>query len=388
MPRTAQFMTAFVAGLVLAAGSISASAADFSSQIKAIKSVGREGAGNAAAALAVKQLQSASVSDLTHLLGAFEGASPLAANYLRGAIEAIIDQQISQKIALPTSDLEAFVRDVKQDPRARRLAYEILLRVDSAAEARIIPDMLTDPSPDFRRDAVARLINAAKTAEGAAAIKTYRQALGGATDSDQVKEIAEAIRKAGEKVDLVSHFGFLTSWRIIGPFDNTKFVGFDAKYPPEETIDLDAKLEGQLGEVTWGEITTDDEYGIVDVAKSVSPYKGAVMYLTTTFDVATARNVDLRFGTPNAWKLWVNGELLFGRDEYHRGMAIDQYRVPAKLKAGKNVVLLKLCQNEQEDSWAQRYQIQIRVCDASGIAIHPVAALPARSTRLTAIKAD
>ena len=68
----------------------------------------------------------------------------------------------------------------------------------------------------------------------------------------------------------------------------------------------------------------------------------------------------------------MNGEFLFGRDEYHRGMAIDQYRVPAKLKAGKNVILLKLCQNEQEDDWAQRYQIQIRVCDPSGVAVLPV----------------
>ena len=75
---------------------------------------------------------------------------------------------------------------------------------------------------------------------------------------------------------------------------------------------------------------------------------------------------------PNAWKLWLNGKYLFGRDEYHRGMAIDQYRVPAKLKAGKNVILLKLCQNEQDDDWAQRYQIQIRVCDPSGVAVLPV----------------
>ena len=96
------------------------------------------------------------------------------------------------------------------------------------------------------------------------------------------------------------------------------------------------------------------------------------MYLATSYDAAADRAVEFRFGTPNAWKLWVNGKFLFGRDEYHRGMAIDQYRVPAKLQAGKNVILLKLCQNEQDDDWAQRYQIQIRVCDPSGVAVLPV----------------
>jgi len=75
----------------------------------------------------------------------------------------------------------------------------------------------------------------------------------------------------------------------------------------------------------------------------------------------------------------VNGKLLFGRDEYHRGMAIDQYTVPVRVKKGQNVILLKLCQNEQTDSWAQRYQIQLRVCDASGIAVRPVAARAVRT---------
>ena len=63
-------------------------------------------------------------------------------------------------------------------------------------------------------------------------------------------------------------------------------------------------------------------------------------------------------------------------------MAIDQYRVPAKLKAGKNVILLKLCQNEQEDDWAQRYQIQIRVCDPSGVAVLPLKSDSQKTTGL------
>ena len=82
--------------------------------------------------------------------------------------------------------------------------------------------------------------------------------------------------------------------------------------------------------------------------------------------------VDIRLGTPNAWKLWVNGQLLFGRDEYHRNMQIDQYRVRTPLKKGRNVLLLKVCQNEQPEDWAQRWQYQVRVCDAAGAAVLPV----------------
>jgi hypothetical protein len=177
------------------------------------------------------------------------------------------------------------------------------------------------------------------------------------------------LKALGDKVDLQKHFGFLTKWRIIGPFDNKMFIGFEAVYAPEKSVDLAAKLQGQSGEVSWAEISTADDFGILDIAKSVAPHKGAVMYLATTFNSDRDRAVEVRLGTPNAWKVWVNGQFAFGRDEYHRGMAVDQYRVKATLKAGDNVILVKLCQNEQTEDWAQRYQLQLRVSDSSGIAI-------------------
>ncbi len=343
--------------------------------IKAIKAVGNEGKGNAAALSAVTQLQKDSTTaDLPALLDAFTGASPLAANYLRNVVEAVADRETAAGNSLPGDRLRAIVFDTQRDPRARRLAYEILAKVDADAGDEIIPQLLQDPSPEFRRDAVQRLIDqSAELKDDQLKLTAFRKALLGATDEDQVKEIAKGIRTLGDDVNLVQHFGFLTDWKIIGPFNNRDFVGFAESYAPEEKIDFNAKLMGQLGDVSWGDITTGHEFGIIDIAKTISPYKGAVMYLTTTFDSASARDVQFRFGTPNAWKIWVNGKYLFGRDEYHRGMAIDQYTVPAKLKQGKNVILLKLCQNEQDDSWAQRYQIQFRVADASGVAIHSAA---------------
>jgi hypothetical protein len=373
------------AAAILAAASATR-AAETDELISQIKAVGNEGAGNEAATKAVAALSAGPVSTLSEILAGFGGASPLAANYLRSAVETVADRQLADGEKLPAKILEQLIKDGKQDPRARRLAYELLLRVDKSAEARLIPGMLLDPSPEFRRDAVQQLIAQAGTkgTEDKAAKILYRKALSGATDEDQVKKISKALKGLGETVNLVEHFGFLTAWKIVGPFNNTKFVGFNEVYPPESKIDLAAKLEGQKGEVAWGDISTEHEFGIVDIAKSVAPHKGAVMYLTTEFDAKSARDVEFRFGTPNAWKLWVNGKLLFGRDEYHRGMAIDQYSVPAKLKAGKNVILLKLCQNEQEDDWAQRYQIQLRVCDSSGIAVRAVAAQAAKTDKRVA----
>ena len=45
---------------------------------------------------------------------------------------------------------------------------------------------------------------------------------------------------------------------------------------------------------------------------------------------------------------------------------LDQYVAPFELKKGKNTILLKICQNEQEESWAQRWEFQFRITDPTG----------------------
>ena len=48
---------------------------------------------------------------------------------------------------------------------------------------------------------------------------------------------------------------------------------------------------------------------------------------------------------------------------------MDQYVSTGVLKPGRNVILLKVCQNEQDQSWAQDWKFQLRVCDATGTAV-------------------
>lgn len=343
--------------------------------LQTIKQVGPEGQGNVEAAEAVRELSTADAKVLPVILVGFDEANPLAANWIRSAFETIASRQLSQGDALPAVEMERFVLDQKQDPRARRLASEWLAKVDDTVADRLIPGMLLDPSAELRRDAVTRHIEQAqsyqKQKETAKAIAEYQLALKGATDEDQVKAIVEPLAKHGQEIDVPSHYGFVTTWQIVGPFDNTDKKGFDVAYPPEESIDLDKSFEGQKGEVKWVKVSTDHNRGIVDIAKELAPHKGAVMYAYAEFTGSQQQPIELRLGTPNAWKIWLNGELLFGRQEYHRGMKLDQYRVSATLQKGRNTILLKVCQNEQTDSWAQRYQFQLRVCEPSGIAVTP-----------------
>jgi hypothetical protein len=47
-------------------------------------------------------------------------------------------------------------------------------------------------------------------------------------------------------------------------------------------------------------------------------------------------------------------------------MAVDQYVGRGRLKKGRNEVLLKICQNDQKEDWAQSWSFQARLCDALG----------------------
>jgi len=360
--------------VVFLMNTLPADAAEPAGLISTIKSVDKKAKGNPEAGRAVAELSRAEPAVLLPVLAAFQDANPLAANYLRSVVETIVDRAIDNKKTLPRKPLESFITDRKNNPQARRLAFEILQRVDVTVVDRLIPGMLTDPSPLFRRDAVARLLDLAerlnKEGQQDLAGTLYKRALQGATDDDQVRAIAKPLQKMGEKLDLPRHFGFLTQWHIVGPFDNTGSKGFNVVYPPEKQVDLKAKLQGKLGPAGWKQYRTTDDFGILDIAKQISPYKGAVMYCTTVFTTKAPRSLQFRLGTPNAWKLWVNGRLVFANEEYHRGMKLDQYSVPVTLRAGSNSILLKICQNEQDQDWAQRYQFQIRTCNVSGIAVH------------------
>jgi hypothetical protein len=48
----------------------------------------------------------------------------------------------------------------------------------------------------------------------------------------------------------------------------------------------------------------------------------------------------------------------------------DQYRVPAKMKEGRNTLLLKIC-NDDNEKFVKEYRFQLRVCDSTGVAVHP-----------------
>ena len=351
-------------------GVINAQAETLDANLKTLQSVGKEGLGNSAATVAWQEVASVDAELIPTILSSIDGDNPLSANWIRAAVDAIA----SRHEKLPLNDLEVFLADVRHDPRARRLAWELIQDRESERAEEIIRGMLDDPSVELRYDAVDRLIREADREKGSpAATELLRQALGAARDVNQVKKITSDLQEIGDEIDLQQHFGFLSNWYVVGPFDNSGGQGFAKIYPPEKSVDIQATYDGKDGPVSWHQFLTADPYGMVDINKAIpgpgDGLKEVVAYAFTTITFSTEQVAEVRLGCKNAWKIWVNGSLLFERDEYHRGMRIDQYRLPVKLNKGSNTLLVKLCQDGQTKDWTKQWQFQLRLCDATGTAI-------------------
>ena len=357
------------ASLLLAA---SARGEDVASLTASVRAVEPRGHRHAPAISAAKSLAKLDGTHLIAVLEGMDGAGPLATNWLRSVVEVIVDREKAAGRKLPLTELEKFMFDRSHSPRPRRLAYELITAEDEAAGASLIPKFIDDPSVELRREAVAQLLTEAEKAlktDRPAAERLYRQALTAARDDDQVRLAADQLKTLGQPVDLARHFGFITRWKLVGPFDNTDKKGYPVAYPPEKELKLDATYDGKTGKVGWIDHTTADEYGRVDVNKALGKSMGAAAYAVATFRSPSDLATEVRAGSSNAIKVWVNGALVYGVEIYHANVSMDQYIGSIRLRPGENTLLVKVLQNEQKDEWAQDWMFQLRICDATGTPI-------------------
>lgn len=358
------------------AGFNAARAADLQASLEAIRQVGSEGSELREASAAWKSVSQSKLSDLTTILAGIDGANPVAANWIRSAVDTIAQRETAAGEKLPEPDLEKFILDTSHAPRARRMAFELLQSANQKLANRLIPKFLKDPSVELRRDAVALAMQegALLVSEGnmqEEAKQAYLLALSGAVELDQVNAIVEELKKLGQEVDLQKHFGFLAGWQLIGPFNNVGEKGFDLVYGPEEgPVNLSSSHQGMENvQLKWQAHDTKDNLGMVDLNTALGKANGVLAYAYAEFESDREQEAEIRIGSTNAVKVFVNGDSVGEFGTYHSGFSMDQYVSRIRLVPGKNVILLKVCQNEQTEEWAQDWHFQARVCDLSGEAI-------------------
>ncbi|AMV32675.1 hypothetical protein VN12_11165 [Pirellula sp. SH-Sr6A] len=317
------------------------------------------------------QIRTSGSFTLLQTLQAMRGATPIGKNWLMGfASHAYKKELVSKSPEDMKAALERFLADRDQDGEARATVFEWLTQLNPDARKTWLAQMQDDPSPELRFAAIEAALPTTKEVE------PLLRLLENARHPIQVSTIIKSLADAGKEIDQAKHFGFLKSFRLIGPFDHVGTKNFNKVFPVEtdwiagKTADT---YEGKHGEVRWIEHTTYDKDGSVDLAKLYNNEKGCIVYATAEFDSPIEGPAELRLGSIIGQKAWVNGKQVMANEVYHSASQIDQYIEPIQLKKGPNRILIKLCQNEQKESWAQGYQFMVRITDSTGKAIQPVA---------------
>ena len=339
--------------------------------IDALIQIGAKGTGNEKAIQAWPAIQKLNASSVPKLLQAMNKANDLGDNWIRSAISEILDRD---KTGFPEKQILAYLINDRNTGSSRKLSFEIIREHKPKLAHSLIPKFIDDREPTLRRLAVGKLLESARKAQSPAeATALFEKILNKGREVDQIKEAKEALEKSGQKIDVHSLMGFLVEWTTIGPFDNTERQGFGTEYPPEEKIDLKASYQGKNEKVKWSAFSTADPFGMLNVNTQYGEVKEALAYAHTIYESDSAQPAQFRIGSKNAWKLWLNGDLLFARDEYHRGgTRVDQFIIDGKLRKGTNEILVKVCQNEQTQSWTKQWEFCLRVTDPSGTALHSV----------------
>jgi hypothetical protein len=363
------------AALALGAVLIPARAADDETTraLATLKAVTKEGKGNEDAGPAWKTLVSKGEPALIPALEAFDDSNPTACNWLRSAVDAIAEKELAAGRKLPIDKLEAFAKNTKFAPSARRAAYELIVSQDATAKDRLLPGFLNDKSPDLRRDAVARELDLIEKAAKSTIKADLEKLFAFTRDKDQVDLIAKEIEMRGGKADVTRHFGFVTHAALVGPFDSTDRKGYGTAYPPEGAKDVSGSFKGKGGaDLKWGQFSTTDKYGLFDLNKliarpaTIERYREVVAYAFAVIVADEDTPCDIRVTSITATKVFLNGKEVFARDEYHHGSPFDGMIAKGTLKKGENVIVLKVCQNNQDESWARKWFFQLRVCDDTG----------------------
>jgi hypothetical protein len=252
----------------------------------------------------------------------------------------------------------------------RRLALDVLTKLDPAAPATLIPPLLDDP--EFRRDAVAAALaagdRAVKEQDEAAALTALGRAFDAAREVDQVRAAATKLKSLGREVSIVEHLGFVVDWSVVGPFNGPEYKTFATVFPPEREIKLDATYNAQAGKVSWRSHRTLDEFGTVDLVKAVAATDDAAAYAFTFIESPTARDAEIRCGADDNIQVWLNGKRVFAKEEWQNGTRLDRFIAPVQLRAGANDLLVKVCQGPKyrDPGMANPWSLQLRICDSSG----------------------
>ena len=166
------------------------------------------------------------------------------------------------------------------------------------------------------------------------------------------------IEEAGK---LRESLGFITRFRVIGPFAGSDHQHFIKSHRLEKELDFSARYEGSVSEVGWFPAETDLS-GRMDLDQLFRGTRNSVYYLYAAIDVGREGTFHISLGKAGAAALWLDGREVFSNLTEH-GFAFDQYRITLALGPGRHGLLIKTAGSDEGCA------VAVRFTDAEGKAV-------------------
>lgn len=165
------------------------------------------------------------------------------------------------------------------------------------------------------------------------------------------RELSESVKKSAEAAPkTIDEFrGYVRDWQLCGPYAVKGKRGddlADLALPPEGSAPVDG-LTGPA-KPEWRPATSfrEDNPWIVNL-RAVDGGPDRCIYARTTLVSDTERKVRLDIGSDDGIVVWLNGERIHAKTGT-RGLTVGEDKLDAALKAGENVLLVKVLQGNGE----------------------------------------
>jgi tetratricopeptide (TPR) repeat protein/transglutaminase-like putative cysteine protease len=198
----------------------------------------------------------------------------------------------------------------------------------------------------------------------------------------QLAGIERARGNLQRQANHLRRLGYVTAWRVVGPFDDEGKRGFGSEQPPERAVDLEAVYPGKGGDAAWREVAPEVvDGGFVHVGAALPREQEVCAHALALVETSHDERVGLWFGGSGAARVRVNGAVAIEDPSYHPARP-DQRGALVSLRRGVNRVQVKLCSQEGPMGF------YLRLADARGGALAfaqpatlPLPAQPAAGAR-------
>jgi hypothetical protein len=161
---------------------------------------------------------------------------------------------------------------------------------------------------------------------------------------------------------LAQRQGFITDWRVIGPFPNPNNSAFNRSFLDEAACSGAAPVAFEGKTYEWMAVETDSVPAVIGLRGRLEPSENVAAYAYSELQSPEAREVAFLIGSDDGCEFWVNGVKVHATAT-PRGMIVDQDKVNATLTAGTNRVLIKVLQGGVD------WQFCVRITDRAGVPV-------------------